>query len=82
MNFVICYDISDEKKLKKIAKFLENRAIRVQYSLYFLPKPKKEEFRKIVIFLDEMKSDEDDVRIYKINLNKTLSSHNIKHLII
>jgi CRISPR-associated protein Cas2 len=82
MNFIICYDISDAKRLRKISKFIENRAIRFQYSIYFLPEPKKEKFKKIVTFLDEIKTDEDDIRIYKINLNKTISNQDIKHLII
>ncbi len=34
MKFVFCYDISDEKKLQKIAKKMEKYGVRVQYSIF------------------------------------------------
>jgi len=33
---VICYDISDDKRLNKLAKFLEEKGIRVQKSVFEL----------------------------------------------
>ena len=34
-NFLICYDISDEKRLAKVAKELEKVSIRIQKSIFF-----------------------------------------------
>jgi CRISPR-associated endonuclease Cas2 len=36
MSFVIAYDIKDDKRLRKIAKFMEKEAIRIQLSVFFL----------------------------------------------
>ena len=66
-NFIISYDISNEKRLKKIAKVLEKKAIRIQYSIFYLPKATKEELH---IILDELlklyNEKEDDIRVYNI----------------
>jgi len=34
MIYMVCYDISDDKRLKKIAKILENYGLRVQKSFF------------------------------------------------
>ncbi len=34
MKFIFCYDISDHRKLQKIAKRMEKFGIRVQYSIF------------------------------------------------
>ncbi|MGQ9847722.1 MAG: CRISPR-associated endonuclease Cas2 [Bacteroidales bacterium] len=34
MNYLICYDIANEKRLQKIAKTVEQYGIRVQYSFF------------------------------------------------
>ncbi|NPA39645.1 MAG: CRISPR-associated endonuclease Cas2 [Thermodesulfobacteria bacterium] len=33
-NYLVCYDISDEKRLRKIAKIMEDYGIRVLYSVF------------------------------------------------
>ncbi len=33
-NYLVCYDISDEKRLRKIAKVMEDYGVRVLYSVF------------------------------------------------
>jgi len=83
MKFLISYDIKDDKRLRKIAKYLENRALRIQFSIYILENPKKNEFKDMILKLKELMEDEDDIRIYKIDNEKTIEiNSDIKYLII
>jgi CRISPR-associated endonuclease Cas2 len=83
MKFLISYDIRDDKRLRQIAKYLENRVLRIQFSIYLLENPKKHEFLQIIEKLKEMMEDEDDIRIYKIDMDKTIKiNSDIKYLII
>jgi len=83
MKFLISYDIKDDKRLRKIAKYLENRALRIQFSIYILENPKKNEFKDMIKKLKELMEDEDDIRIYKIDNEKTIEiNSDIKYLII
>lgn len=85
IDFIIAYDIRDNKRLRKMAKMIENEALRVQFSVFYIKCDKKklsEIIDKIKKIIDE---DEDDVRIYMINLAKTLflqKSQNVKKLIV
>jgi len=66
-DYLICYDISDNKRLRKVAKFLEKECIRVQYSIFIAKNITKEQIYVIADSLNELiKPKEDDVRIYKI----------------
>jgi CRISPR-associated protein Cas2 len=66
-NFIITYDISDEKRLAKIGKTTEKEAFRIQRSVYFYPDATIEELsvflEKITKLIHEQK---DDLRVYKI----------------
>ena len=35
-DFLVCYDIADAKRLRKVAKLLEKEAIRIQKSQFFM----------------------------------------------
>jgi len=65
--FLIAYDITDPKRLRKSAKLLESHGIRVQYSVFELYLDRKEvtpiidELRKII---DEEK---DKLYVYPIS---------------
>jgi len=73
-NFLICYDISDEKRLRKVAKELEKVSIRIQKSIFYYPDASKDEITILVEALDNIISkDEDDIRIYKIDINHSLN---------
>ena len=66
-NFLITYDISDEKRLAKIAKAMEREAFRVQRSVYLYPDATIKEItpllEKVTKLMHEQK---DDLRVYKI----------------
>jgi CRISPR-associated endonuclease Cas2 len=76
-HYIITYDICDSKRLKKIAKFLEQKALRFQFSAFYIFADSKtiffiaKEIKKII-------TKEDDVRIYKVNLKKSLVIRGIK----
>ncbi len=66
-DYLICYDIADEKRLGKIARFLEKEAFRLQYSIFFLNGATKEKIYSIAQKLTELiDPNEDDIRIYTI----------------
>jgi len=66
-DYLLCYDISDKKRLVKIAKIIEADAMRIQRSVYFYEKVSKKELTKlidrVVAILDEKA---DDFRVYTI----------------
>lgn len=66
-SYVICYDISDEKRLVKLAKLLEQEAFRIQKSIFVLWEATENELlalvQKIKTIIDQ---EHDDVRVYAI----------------
>lgn len=72
-NFVICYDIANIKRLAKIAKELEKDAFRIQKSIFFYPKATSSEIKDLVNRLLELiDEEEDDVRIYKVDVKNSI----------
>ncbi len=66
-NFILAYDIADSKRLRKIAKIVEKEAIRIQFSIFLLPKFTKPELLELLDkILKIYNENEDDIRIYKI----------------
>lgn len=66
-DFLISYDIADQKRLAKIARVLEKEAIRIQYSLFFYKDATKEELHRLLKkILKIYNEQEDDIRVYKI----------------
>ncbi len=66
-DFVIAYDIADPKRLRKIAKTLEKKAIRFQYSLFLVTDATHEEVTALVERIVSLCNEEqDDIRIYRI----------------
>lgn len=66
-GYLICYDISDEKRLAKVAKYLEKVALRIQYSIYALFEPSQKELFEIEENIKKLiDTQADDVRIYTI----------------
>ncbi len=66
-DFLICYDIADNKRLQKIAKTLEKEAIRIQFSVFLFPKASKEElFALLDKILKIYDKNQDDIRVYNI----------------
>lgn len=66
-DFLICYDIADEKRVAKIGKLIEKEALRIQRSVYFYEQVSKDELSvlvdRVLTLLDE---EVDDLRIYTI----------------
>lgn len=72
-DYIICYDISDKKRLVKISKLLEKTGARIQYSIYFYPKVAKECIDDLVEKLNKLiNQEEDDIRIYKIDIKNSI----------
>ncbi len=66
-DFIISYDISSEKRLRKISKYAEKNALRIQRSVYLCKDATKEMMCEILQNLVEMiNSKEDDLRVYNI----------------
>jgi len=67
-NFLICYDISDKKRLVKVAKSLEKIAIRIQNSVFYYMDCSIDNIKDIVSTLENIINiEEDDIRIYKVD---------------
>lgn len=83
-NYLIAYDISNEKRLAKVAKILEKFAFRIQNSVFFLPQATLKEKNQLKTLLEKViKQDEDNVRIYKVDTEKSLalfSGIDLKHI--
>jgi len=71
-DFLFCYDIADEKRLKKVAKVMENSAIRIQYSVFFYPDATKLQIQQITTKLIDIIDEEvDDIRIYQVDIKRS-----------
>jgi len=73
-DIVIAYDIADLKRLRRISKYLEKNAYRIQKSLFFYPKVTKFDIDRLKRDIEEIiNKKEDDVRIYKVDVKKSIS---------
>jgi CRISPR-associated endonuclease Cas2 len=73
-DFVIGYDISSPKRLRKLAVLLAKVAIRIQYSLFLYPDVTKDDLNRVVEkILKIIDEKEDDVRIYRVNTLRSLN---------
>lgn len=65
-NYIVCYDIVDDKRLSKIFRFLKQSGIHIQYSVFYC-RLTWEELLKLKIELKGIIDDKkDDVRIYPL----------------
>ena len=66
-NYLLCYDISDAKRLAKLAKMVEKEAYRIQNSIFLLLEPTQAELHHIIVEVAKIiDKEKDDVRIYTI----------------
>jgi CRISPR-associated protein Cas2 len=66
-DFLICYDIANIKRLSKIGKIVEKRALRIQKSIYLFDNASKEELSELIeAVMKIFHEKEDDLRIYTI----------------
>jgi len=76
-NALICYDIADNKRLAKVAKNLEKVSIRIQKSIFYYIEATTDDIKEIVEILNKIiDKEEDDVRIYKVDKNRSI---HLKH---
>ena len=65
---VICYDIYDNKRRYRFAKFMERFALRVQRSV-FEGELSKSTYERLTSHIGEYIDEEDNIRVYRINGN-------------
>ena len=66
MEFLIAYDIADNKRVAKLGRFLSKIGVRIEYSIFYI-KASKEEMIEIAMKINDIIDTEaDDVRIYEI----------------
>jgi len=65
-NYLVCYDIRDEKRLMKVFNTMKKRGLHIQYSVFYCRLTWRELIElkeKLNDIIDERK---DDVRVYPI----------------
>ena len=66
-DFLICYDISDRKRVSHIARVVEKQAMRIQMSIYYYEGVTQSELMHLVEQIVSLMDEEaDDLRIYRI----------------
>jgi len=65
-NYLVCYDISDEKRLGRVFRFTKNYGLHIQYSVFLCKFTWQElqEFKSHLSNLIDKKND--DIRIYPL----------------
>jgi CRISPR-associated protein Cas2 len=72
-DYIVCYDISNPKRLAKVAKKLLNVSIRIQKSVYFCPDMGTIELEYLIDSITSIiDKDQDDIRVYKIDKAKSI----------
>ena len=65
-EFLIAYDIADNKRVAKLGRFLSKVGVRIEYSIFYV-KAAKDEMTEIAMKITNIIDTEmDDVRIYEI----------------
>lgn len=65
--WIVCYDVRDDKRRNKLAKLLEQRCERVQYSVFECPLSEKELERLLKRWLGVLDLKEDSLRAYPLD---------------
>lgn len=66
-DYIISYDISDSRRLQRLARKIEKLAMRIQYSVFYAPSVTQEGLFDIIETINDIiDQQEDDVRIYTI----------------
>lgn len=65
-NYLVCYDIKDEKRLTRVFRFLKQNGVHIQYSVFYC-RLTWEELLKLKARLKEIINEKnDDIRIYPL----------------
>ncbi|MTJ07795.1 CRISPR-associated endonuclease Cas2 [Anabaena sp. UHCC 0204] len=66
--WLVCYDVKDDKRRTKLAKLIEQRCQRVQYSVFECPLDDKElNYQLEKRWLKVLKLSEDNLRVYPLD---------------
>lgn len=63
-HFIVTYDIACPKRLRKVAKFMEQVGIRLQYSVFYV-QGGQDDIAHVIDTLSVLTGKDDDVRIYR-----------------
>ncbi len=66
-DFLICYDIADERRIGRLHRALVREATPVQYSVFLVQADRKHMKRLISMIIECIDECEDDVRIYPLS---------------
>ncbi|MCX8023434.1 MAG: CRISPR-associated endonuclease Cas2 [Syntrophorhabdaceae bacterium] len=65
-NYLICYDIADERRLGRVYRYLKEKGIHIQYSVFHC-RFTWQELQRVKADLKEIIDEkEDDIRIYPL----------------
>lgn len=67
MFWVVCYDIPDDKRRRRVQKIMEGTGRRVQYSVFECELDASKLTRLQRLLSDAIQGEEDDVRFYPLN---------------
>ena len=65
-DFVICYDISDPKRLCQVYRFLKQHAVALQYSVFLFTGDYRELDRIFAVVERYIDPNADDLRVYPL----------------
>ena len=66
-DYLVCYDITNIKRLQKLARALEKLMIRIQFSIFFIPEASQVKLFEIIGTINDIiDAQRDDVRIYTV----------------
>ncbi|WP_030008340.1 CRISPR-associated endonuclease Cas2 [Picosynechococcus sp. NKBG042902] len=70
MLWLLCYDVADNKRRQKLVRLLEQRCLRVQYSVFECPLEEKT-LRRLLEerWLPTLNLNQDSLRIYPLDQN-------------
>jgi len=72
-SYLVCYDIADEKRLMKVYRFMKERGIHIQYSVFYCVLT-YEELKALKTELQSLINPRyDDVRIYPLPENSLVA---------
>jgi len=65
-NYLVCYDIADERRLSRVFKLMKHRGVHLQYSVFFCRMTWQNLLELKVRLSNIIDEKEDDVRIYPL----------------
>lgn len=68
INYLVCYDISDDFRLQRVSRFLKGKGIHLQYSVFYCCLNPEEVIGIKNELKDLINREKDDVRFYPVTL--------------